>query len=60
MGSINAYGPLVRDWESLADSCEANRDTLPGIEPVRAPLVNVPPAPAAARPASLSRHTSCS
>ena len=38
MATINAYGLIFRELESLLEACQANQDVLPDIESVRAPL----------------------
>ena len=38
MATINAYGTIFRELESLLEACLANQDVLPDIESVRAPL----------------------
>src|SRR5829696_5088033 len=38
MSSINAYGPIFRELESLESACRAAQEFLPDIESVLAPL----------------------
>jgi hypothetical protein len=41
MATINAYGVLFREWESLVNAYQENAPTLGDIESLRAPLVSI-------------------
>jgi signal transduction histidine kinase len=41
MATINAYGVLFREWESLVNACQENATALGDVESLRTPLVSI-------------------